>query len=234
MDHSEFLNLPIENAFPGLIGTDIPEHYREIARLGGRWKQEQMIYSQGAIQGAFEVHAFQDSPGKMVAVFTDITERIRSADALRLSEEKFSTAFLTSPDSVNINRLSDGVYVDINHGFTKLTGYEREEVLGVSSLELNIWDDPKDRARLVKGLMETGEVRNLEAGFRRKNGEVAVGLMSARVIDIQGEKCILSITREITERIQAELDSARSSRRPGAGLRSHPLGLGARPGAARA
>jgi PAS domain S-box-containing protein/putative nucleotidyltransferase with HDIG domain len=163
-----------------------------------------MIYSQGSIQGAFEVHGFQDSSGKMVAVFANITERIRSAEALRLSEEKFSTAFLTSPDAVNINRLTDGVYVDINQGFTRLTGYEREEVLGISSLELNIWDDPQDRARLVQGLLEKGEVQNLEASFRRKSGEVAIGLMSARVIDIQGEKCILSITREITERIKAE------------------------------
>ena len=206
IDHTEILNQPIESAFPGLIGTHIPARYRDIARSGGRWREERLNYSSGAIHGAFEVNAFQVSPGKIAAIFDDITQRIRAADALQLSEEKFATAFLTSPDAVNINRLSDGVYLDINQGFTKLMGYEREEVLGVSSLELNIWDDPKDRARLVKGLLESGEVRNLEAGFRRKNGEVAIALMSARVIDIGGEKCILSITREITERIKAELE----------------------------
>ena len=97
------------------------------------------------------------------------------------------------------------MYIDINQGFTRLMGYTREEVLGKSSLELNIWADPADRARLVQGLRENGVVENLEAHFRRKNGEIGVGLMSARVIVIQGEKCILSITRDVTERIQAEL-----------------------------
>ncbi len=206
IDHAALVNMPIEAAFPGLIGTELPERFREIARLGGTWDCEQVPYDQGAISGTFEVHAFQTSPGKMVAVFTEITERIRAADALRVSEEKFSTAFVTSPDSININRLSDGVYLDINQGFTKIMGFTREDVLGVSSLDLNIWADPVDRVRLVKELQETGEVSNLEARFQRKNGSITVGLMSARVITIQGEVCILSVTRDIEDRIQSEME----------------------------
>jgi PAS domain S-box-containing protein len=124
----------------------------------------------------------------------------------KLTEDKFSTAFQTSPDSININRLADGVYLDINQGFTRLTGYSQEDVLGKSSLALNVWVDPNDRARLAKGLREHGVVENLEARFRRKNGEIGTGLMSARVITIQEEKCILSITRDITDRIRAELE----------------------------
>ena len=77
-------------------------------------------------------------------------------------------------------------------------GYSKEEVIGKSSLELNIWDDPADRARLVKGLLEKGEVENLEARFRRKNGEIIIGLMSAKVIIIENQKCILSIARDVT------------------------------------
>ena len=61
---------------------------------------------------------------------TDVTERRRLEQAIRLSEEKFSKAFHGSPDAVNLNRLSDGVYLDINPGFTRLTGYTKEEVLG--------------------------------------------------------------------------------------------------------
>jgi PAS domain S-box-containing protein len=124
---------------------------------------------------------------------------------LRVSEEKFSKAFLISPDSVNINRLSDGVYVDVNQGFTKLMGFTGEDVLGKSSLELDIWSDPTDRERLVKGLRENGEVVNLEARFKRKSGDVGVGLMSARILEINNETCILSITRDITERKRQEL-----------------------------
>lgn len=210
IDHAALLNKPIEEAFPGLAETEIPERYRQIAIHGGVWRSERVDYSHHPIEGAYEVSAFQESPGRMVAVFSDITQRIRSAEALRVSEEKFSTAFMTSPDSVNINRLADGVYIDINQGFTRLMGYTREDVIGKSSLELSIWVDPNDRARLVKGLQEKGFVENLEARFRRKNGEIGVGLMSAKVIVINGEPCILSITRDITDRIQSELELRRA------------------------
>lgn len=132
--------------------------------------------------------------------------RTEQETQLHLSEEKFSKAFIISPDSVNINRLSDGVYIDINQGFTKLMGYERDEILGKSSLDFNIWADPADRTRLVEGLTESGEVTNLEAKFIRKSGDVAVALMSARVLEVNNEECILSITRDITDRKKREIE----------------------------
>ena len=49
------------------------------------------------------------------------------------SEELFRKAFVTSPDSININRLSDGLYVSINNGFTKITGYSEDETIGKTS-----------------------------------------------------------------------------------------------------
>lgn len=133
-------------------------------------------------------------------------ERSEQEELLRVSEEKFSKAFLISPDSVNINRLEDGVYIDINQGFTKLMGYAREDVIGKSSLDFPIWANPQDRANLVRWLKESGEVVNMEARFTRKWGEVGVGLMSARLLEINGEPCILSITRDITERKKQEED----------------------------
>ena len=66
----------------------------------------------------------------------------QTENALMESEEKYRLTFNTSPDSVNINRLEDGLCVDINDGFTKLTGFTREDVIGRTSLEINIWDDP--------------------------------------------------------------------------------------------
>ena len=112
----------------------------------------------------------------------ELPDLINPEIALRQTEEKFRLAFQTSPDSINFNRLSDGIYIDINEGFTKLTGYTREDAIGKSSVDLNIWYDPKDRQRLVKALQSEGYVENLEARFRRKNGLIGVGLMSARVL----------------------------------------------------
>jgi len=131
---------------------------------------------------------------------------------LARSEEKFSKAFHLSPDSVNINRLADGVYLDINTGFTTILGYTREDTIGHSSLPggLGIWVDPEDRRRLVEGLGARGEVSNLEAEFRRKDGSTTIGWMSAKIIEIEGEKCILSITRDMGDwkRLERELVEA--------------------------
>jgi PAS domain S-box-containing protein len=120
------------------------------------------------------------------------------------SEEKFRKAYMTSPDSININRLSDGMYVSINEGFTKIMGYTEAEVVGKTSLELNIWVDPENRKTLARELQEKGSVENFEAIFRKKDGSVGNGLMSASLIDLEGVPHILSITRDITIRKKAE------------------------------
>ncbi len=206
INHAPLIGKKIQEAFPLLANTEVPQAYLLVAKNGGRWNKDQLNYQDEDVHGVFEIQTFQYAPGKMVSMFEDITNKIAVAEALRSSQEIFSKAFHTSPDSININRLTDGVYIDINQGFTDMTGYTRDEVIGVSSLEIEIWADPSDRAKLVKDLLNTGEVSNLEAGFRFKNGSIRTGLMSARVIEINHEKCILSITRDITERKLTEME----------------------------
>jgi PAS domain S-box-containing protein len=138
--------------------------------------------------------------GRFICFSRDISERKQIEARLRMSEDKFSTAFRVSPDAININRLEDGMYLEINEGFKALTGFKDEDVIGKTSLEINIWDNPQDRKRLVQGLKEKGVVNNLEAPFRCMDGSIKICLMSARMIEINGEKCILSITRDITDR----------------------------------
>jgi PAS domain S-box-containing protein len=134
------------------------------------------------------------------------TERCVHAAALaqlRLSEEKFAKAFHATPDSVNINRASDGVYLAVNPGFLALTGFTEAEVIGRSSLELDIWARPEDRAELLRQLRASGAAE-IEAEFRVKNGSIRFGLMSARTIDVDGVPCILSMTRDISARLTTE------------------------------
>ncbi len=159
-----------------------------------------------------EMHSKRMPDGRYHSIFRDITARKRTEEALRLSEEKFSKAFTTSPDAVNLNRLSDGVYIDINDGFTAMTGYTRKDVLGRSSLpgELGIWVRKEDRERMTAALRSQGEIHNLEAEFRRKDGTVLYGSMSARVLEIGGVACVLSITRDLSERKQ-QLDALHES-----------------------
>ncbi len=143
-----------------------------------------------------------DDHGRLIGyrgVDIDITERVQMELALKESEEKYRLTFYTSPDSVNINKM-DGTYVDVNYGFTNLTGYTKEDVIGKLSSEIEIWARPQDRDKLVKGLKEKGIVENLESVFRCKDGALKAGLMSARIIKINNTPHILSLTRNITER----------------------------------
>src|SRR4030042_6849538 len=104
---------------------------------------------------------------------------------LQESEDKIKIAFKTSPDSVNITRLDDGMYYEINDGFTQLTGYTWEDVKGKTSRDISIWADMNDRTKLIEGLRSSGKVVNLEALFRLKNGEIRHGLMSASILKHQ-------------------------------------------------
>ena len=141
----------------------------------------------------------------MDAVWKSV-ETMRVEEELRRSEAKFRVAFQTTPDSININRMSDNLYKEVNDGFLRIMGYSREEALGRSSIELNIWADDVDRKRLLDGLQKNGFVENMETRFCRKDGTLRDGLMSARMIDLDGEPCILSITRDITEYKKTEED----------------------------
>jgi diguanylate cyclase (GGDEF)-like protein/PAS domain S-box-containing protein len=154
-----------------------------------------------------EVYAApMDVDGKPLlhCIIHDITERTRAQEALRASEARYRTAFQTSLDSVNINRLDDGTYVEVNEGFSRTMGYERQEVIGRTSTELSIWVDSRDRERLADALRRESHCRDLEAQFRKKDGEVIWGLMSASAIEIDGASCVLSITRDISDAKHAE------------------------------
>lgn len=133
-----------------------------------------------------------------------IEELQNTQHLLKISEDKFSKAFKTSRDSINVNRLSDGQYIDINEGFTTCLGYSREDVIGKSSLELNIWQNQADREKLVEGLTKQGMVHNLEAEFIHKDGHVVHGLMSASIHEIDGEKVIISVTKDIQRQKEME------------------------------
>lgn len=144
-----------------------------------------------------------DDEGKpigMIASLRDITELKDVENALRQSENHFRTIFRTGPDAISISRVRDGYYVDANDVFLAKTGYKRDEVIGHSSVELEVWNNPTDRVRLVKGLEKTGHVDNLEAIFKMKSGELVTGLMSARVIELDGEPHLIAVIRDITDR----------------------------------
>jgi PAS domain S-box-containing protein len=141
-----------------------------------------------------------------------LRKRIAEFDKAEESEEKFVKIFQTSPDAVAISRNSDGAYLDVNEGFSKLSGYPREELIGHSPLpgDLNLWMSVEDRETFVATLQETGEALGIEIQFRRKDGAIRTGILSARVLDVKGETCHISIVSDTTEQKRAE-DALRQS-----------------------
>ena len=121
----------------------------------------------------------------------------------REAKENLELIFNTSPDAVLITRLTDGYLVGVNEGFTAMTGYTRAEVMGKSTLDVNIWKNPADRQKLVTALNEKGFCENMEAVFQRKDGSQFTGIVSAKIITLQGDPHIISVTRDITERKQS-------------------------------
>jgi PAS domain S-box-containing protein len=140
----------------------------------------------------------------MTIVVRNITEKKKAERERRALEERFFNAFHTSPDSISINTMREGIFIDVNQGFSAITGYLPAEVIGKSSLQVNLWDNPADREKLIAGIREKGEMINFEAKTRTKTGETKFCLMSARKIDVNGEDCVLMMTRDISDRKAAE------------------------------
>jgi two-component system sensor histidine kinase/response regulator len=135
----------------------------------------------------------------------DITEQKKTEEALKESEEKFSKAFRSSPNSIVISRIKDGKFVEVNDTYAKYIGYTREELIGHTALELRIWENPKDRRAILKELKERGRVSDREVNFRLKSGEIRTSLLSAEPINIGGEACFISGSTDITERKKSEM-----------------------------
>ncbi len=137
---------------------------------------------------------------------TEITRlRQEGIDQQRLldqlqSEERFRAAFNVNPEPISIATMSDGRYIDVNDSFLRVTGYRREEVIGRTSLELNFWEDPETRLKIVNQLGAARSVRDFEIAFRTKSGERREGLGSAEPIHVAGQECLFTIFKDITER----------------------------------
>ncbi len=137
-------------------------------------------------------------------------ERLQAGKELRKSEERFAKAFRSSPEPIIISRMEDGCLLDVNEGFERITGYRREEVLGKTVEEINLWQHAEKRQRMIELLQQEGKLRNYMGEFRKKNNEKIIVELSAEVIELDGQACLVVLAKDVTELKQTEEALAKS------------------------
>jgi PAS domain S-box-containing protein len=178
-----------------LTGNPFDMEYRIFARDGRVvWFEDQMLL-------------IRDDKGQPIywqGLAIDITKRKEAEAQARQSEERFSKAFRASPIAISITRVSDGYFTDVNDSFLRMLGYSREEVIGRTAIELNIYKNSEQRAKLIQRLLEQGEIRDCEMSTRTKANEEIQVLFSSELIELDGEAHVLAAILDITERKRAE------------------------------
>ena len=147
------------------------------------------------------------APWYFITVINEISEQKIAEKALKESEYKFRKIFEVSPDGITLTKVENGEFISINPSYTQIFGYTEDEIVGKKSIELNLWVDVNDRKIWDDMLMSNGEVKNFESKFRTKSGKIVDCLVSASKIELNGEECILSQTRDITERKKQNMHS---------------------------
>jgi PAS domain S-box-containing protein len=129
----------------------------------------------------------------------------------REASERFESLFNASPDGVFISSIADGIIWNINEGFTNLTGYTREETIGKTSLDINLYENIADRQYLFDEIAEKEICENFESVINKKDGTKITVLISAKKITLNGIPHDSCVMRDITERKIAE-DKLKKSR----------------------
>ena len=202
-------DIPIQNA-PAVPLFDWRELYR--------WNISEDRLPPGSIVRFKQLTFWQQYKGRIIGVLAIIflqtlliaallVQRRRKrtvAHRLSDSEDRFARLFRANPQSVLLTTLEDCRYIEVNDSFLEMSGYERNEVIQRSSIELNMWPSPAEHDAFVETLKQQGSLRNSETIFRRKDGELRVLLSSAELVEISGKKCILIVSNDITDRKESE------------------------------
>lgn len=142
----------------------------------------------------------------ILIVFSDITEQKQVELDLKQSNELFRKAFNFSPFPMAIMSFEEGRFIEVNEAFLDISGYSRDEVLGVTVLDINLYCNSEHRSKFVQDLQLNGYFKNFETEFQIKSGEKRVVLLSTKIINFDGKLCSLVIANDVTELKKAEQD----------------------------
>nr|HPQ41900.1 PAS domain S-box protein [bacterium] len=205
VDNAQFIGKTIEEAFPQLQNTEVPEQYRHVAATGNPWSTEQVVYDEAGITGVFEVRAFQTEPGRMAAMFTDISARKRTEQALKQSEEKYRALFESANEGIMV--LQDGMIVFANPRVAQVARCSMDELMTRPFIE---FIHPEDRERTMERyrIRLSSGAGDLPRTFTTRivgcDGTVRWIELVGTVIEWDGMPAVLSLFSDVTDRIDAE------------------------------
>ena len=125
-------------------------------------------------------------------------ERERAVTDLRDSEARFATMFRMSPSGLGLARYDDKRYIEVNDAFISMFGYGPDEAIGKNGLELNTWVDVKLRGEAMAILERDGEVRNVEAPFRKSSGDIFYASFSSMRVSIGRDDLVIASYFDLT------------------------------------
>jgi PAS domain S-box-containing protein len=134
----------------------------------------------------------------------EVAERTQAENQLRLSEERFAKAFRSSPVPMSIQALNNYRYLDVNDSYLEMTGYTREELVGKSALDLNLWPDPVGRKVLLDQLAQGRSLRNVESSICTKDRIEKRTLLCAELTTLGEERFGLISENDISQRLELE------------------------------
>ena len=134
----------------------------------------------------------------------------RTELALRDTESRLAAALDSSLDAIMVTRLSDGLILEMNTSVSRVLGYEPHETLGRTTTELGMWADPADRNDFASQLGDTGQAYLPQVRIRNRDGAVRHASITASLLTDGPDGQVLSITRDVTDVIEAQSELRRS------------------------
>jgi PAS domain S-box-containing protein len=205
--------------------SPLDEALRGAAQVTGRlaWVRTATGERKAMLLSATQLSVREGENAGVVATLEDITERMQALEMLHQSEERFSSLFRLSPDTILLSEYESGLIVDVNESFTETFGYSRDEALGHTVQDLRLYVDDQDRMAVLDQIRRVGAVQGAEVRGRASDGREAVYSLSSQLLDIGEKRYRMTVVRDITARIEAEQALRESERFLASLLESIPV-----------